>query len=237
MKKTTKFISLLLSVVLLVSTYAGIAVFPVSAVEGQTIYFQFPDESVWNHEGLKINARTGKANVYCYAHAIYGNTYDYKLGWKTRATQCKAVGSTTTEIVNSTLFSFDLANVENTSPIEAGADYGIVFSTEAIGQNQTCELTMTTDCIGDTVVVTPYTNPVSGDVLVTRENAMNSNAVDYYAAWKYHENYGPKIEVSSTGKILSGLYPHKQPKAQILSNAFPVSAFVYFAPFHSVSGV
>ena len=97
MKKSTKFVSLLLSVMLAVSTFAGVAVLPVNAADGeQRIYFRFPDDSVWRHEGLnvKVTGRTGKANVYCYAYNIYGhkgNNGKYKTGWKTRTTACRAV--------------------------------------------------------------------------------------------------------------------------------------------------
>ena len=55
MKKSTKFVSLLLSVMLAVSTFAGVAVLPVNAADGeQRIYFRFPDDSVWRHEGLNV---------------------------------------------------------------------------------------------------------------------------------------------------------------------------------------
>ena len=142
MKKSTKFVSLLLSVMLAVSTFAGVAVLPVSAADGeQRIYFRFPDDSVWRHEGLKITERTGKANVYCYAYNIYGhkgNNGKYKTGWKTRTTQCDAEAEGG-KITDSTLFSFNLASVQG--GIEEGADYGVIFSTAAIDQNQTCDLT------------------------------------------------------------------------------------------------
>ncbi len=221
MKKSTKFISLLLSVVLAVSTFAGIAVVPVSAAdEEQLVYFQFPDESVWTHSGLKINARSGVANVYCYAYAIAGNTKKYKLGWKTRTTQCNAVAQDGQALIDSTLFSFNLAGVTKTvdgvktplGPIEEGADYGIIFSTAADGQNQTCDLTMATECIGDTVIVTPY----NGEA--TRENAADSHKVDHYAAWKNNTAFGPKATISSLGVLMPGLFPAHQPRPQILSN-------------------
>ena len=224
MKKSTKFVSLLLSVMLAVSTFAGVAVLPVNAADGeQRIYFRFPDDSVWRHEGLKITARTGKANVYCYAYNIYGhkgNNGKYKTGWKTRTTQCDAEAEGGA-ITDATLFSFNLASVQG--GIEEGADYGVIFSTAAIDQNQTCDLTMSTDCIGSTMYVTPYTEPRTGETYATRENAADSHKVDYYAAWMYpdgtkREDYGPKATISSLGVLMPGLFPNNQPRAAMLSN-------------------
>gem|GEM_PF-2641812 len=210
MKKSTKFVSLLLAVMLTVSTFAGIAVFPVSAGEGgeQRVYFRFPDESVWTHEGLKNNVRSGKANVYCYAYAIYGNSKPYALGWKTRTTQCNFVAD------DPTLYYFDLNGLEDKGPIEDGADYGIIFSTAAAGQNQTCDLNLSTECIGDTVIVTPFNG------VVDRENAADSNKRDHYAAWLNHSDpYGPKATISSLGALMPGYFPANQPHAQQLSNS------------------
>lgn len=210
MKKSTKFVSLLLAVMLTVSTFAGIAVFPVSAGEGgeQRVYFRFPDESVWTHEGLKNNARSGKGNVFCYAYAIYGNSKPYSLGWKTRTTQCYFVED------DPTLYYFDLNSIEDKGPIEDGADYGIIFSTAAAGQNQTCDLNLSTECLGDTVIVTPFKG------LVDRENAADSKKRDHYAAWLNHSDpYGPKATISSLGALMPGYFPKNQPKAQQISNA------------------
>ena len=210
MKKSTKFVSLLLAVMLTVSTFAGIAVFPVSAGEGgeQRVYFRFPDESVWTHSGLKNYPRTGKGNVFCYAYAIYGNSKPYSLGWKTRTTQCYFVED------DPTLYYFDLNSIADKGPIEDGADYGIIFSTAAAGQNQTCDLNLSTECLGDTVIVTPFNG------VVDRENAADSKKRDHYAAWMNHSDpYGPKATISSLGALMPGYFPANQPHAQQLSNA------------------
>ena len=218
MKKSTKFVSLLLALMLAVSTFAGIAVFPASAADGQKVNFRFPSDGTWKLSGLKINSRTGKANVYCYAYAIYGNTHKYSLGWKTRTTQCLAVdeGSGLTE---SKLFTFDLSTSKY-GGIEEGADYGIIFSTAADGQEQTCDLTMTTDCIGDTMYIAPYYDERSGQTIATRENAADSTKLDYYAAWEINsDTCGPKATISSLGNLLPGMFPKNQPPQQQLSNA------------------
>ena len=210
MKKSTKFVSLLLAVMLTVSTFAGIAVFPVSAGEGgeQRVYFRFPDESVWTHKGLKNDPRSGKGNVFCYAYAIYGNSKPYALGWKTRTTKCYFVKD------DPTLYYFDLNSIADKGPIEDGADYGIIFSTSADGQNQTCDLNLTTECIGHTVIVTPFNG------VVDRENAADSNKRDHYATWEgMSDPYGPKATISSLGALMPGYFPKNQPHAQQLSNA------------------
>jgi len=210
MKKSTKFVSLLLAVMLTVSTFAGIAVFPVSAGEGgeQRVYFRFPDDNVWTHSGLKNYPRTGKGNVYCYAYAIYGNSNPYSLGWKTRTTQCYFVAD------DPTLYYFDLNSIADKGPIEEGADYGIIFSTSADGQNQTCDLNLTTECIGHTVIVTPFNG------MVDRENAADSKKRDHYATWEgMSDPYGPKATISSLGALMPGYFPKNQPHAQQLSNA------------------
>ena len=210
MKKSTKFVSLLLAVMLTVSTFAGIAVFPVSAGEGgeQRVYFRFPDESVWTHKGLKNDPRSGKANVFCYAYAIYGNSKPYALGWKTRTTPCYFVKD------DPTLYYFDLNSIADKGPIEDGADYGIIFSTGAAGQNQTCDLNLTTECIGHTVIVTPFNG------VVDRENAADSKKRDHYATWEgMSDPYGPKATISSLGALMPGYFPANQPHAQQLSNS------------------
>lgn len=212
MKKHTKFISLVLAVVLAVSCFASIAVFPASAEGEQKVYFEYPGSSVWTKDNLKVNGRSHLANVYCYAYAIYGNTSKYTCGWQTRTTQSFCEDWATDQ----NIFSFDLSTK---GTIEDNADYGIIFSTAADGGKQTVDLTMTADCIGDTMYVTPYTDPNTGEVYTTRQNAADSHKVDYYAAWKNSTTCGPKATISSLGALLPGMFPAIQPKAQQLSNA------------------
>ncbi len=214
MKKSTKFISLLLAVMLAVSCFAGVAAFPVSAADDeQMVYFDFPTDGTWGDPtGVKVNARSGLANIYCYAYAIYGNEKPYALGWQTRTTQCLSVGNN--------VYSFNLAfDPEKKGVLEDNADYGIIFSTAANGGYQTVDLTMTTECLGDHMYITPYYDAKSGKTLVTRENAADSHKVDYYAAWRNSKSCGPKATISSLGALLPGMFPAIQPKAQQLSNA------------------
>ena len=201
-KKTTKFLSLLLAVMLTVSCFSILSAVPASAAEEQKIYFQFPTDGTWGDPtGVTINAKTKKTNIYCYAAAVYGNETPITAGWQTPKSVCLSEGDN--------LYSFDLSKY---GTFEDGADYIVSFSTAANGGFQTCDMTFTTDCFGDTIYVTPY------EGVVSRENAMDSHKVDYYAAWKNNTQCGPKASISSLGVLMPGLFPFYQPKAQQLSN-------------------
>ena len=200
-KKTTKFLSLLLAVMLTVSCFSILSAVPVSAAEEQKIYFDYPTDGSWGDpSAVKVSSK-GIANVYCYAYPVYGNTSDFTTPtFGGRVTQCTSEGDN--------VYSFDLSKYGN---IDEGADYGVVFSTAANGGFQTVDLTMTADCIGDHIYVTPY------EGVVNRENSMDSKKVDYYAAWKNNTQCGPKATISSLGQLMPGLFPFYQPKAQQLS--------------------
>ncbi|MBQ2616879.1 MAG: hypothetical protein IJF90_08475, partial [Synergistaceae bacterium] len=200
-KKTTKFLSLLLAVMLTVSCFSILSAVPASAAEEQKIYFDFPTDGTWGDPaGVKVSSK-GIANIYCYAYPIYGNTSEFTVpSFEGRVTQCTSEGNN--------VYSFDLSKF---GTIDEGADYGVIFSTKANNGFQTGDLTMTADCIGDHVIVTPY------EGVVSRENAMDSKKVDYYAAWANNSQCGPKATVSSLGQLMPGLFPFYQPKAQQLS--------------------
>ena len=204
MRKSTKLLSLLLAVLLTVSCFSILSAVPVSAAEGeQKVYFDFPTDGTWGDpSGVKIQ-KSGKANVYCYAYPVYGNVSEFTVpSFGGRITQCTSEGNN--------VYSFDLSAFGN---IDEGADYGIIFSTAANGGFQTVDLTMTAECIGDHVIVTPY------EGVVSRENSQDSHKVDHYAAWTTNTQCGPKATISSLGQLMPGLFPFYQPKAQQLSNA------------------
>ena len=200
-KKTTKFLSLLLAVMLTVSCFSILSAVPASAAEEQKIYFDFPTDGTWGDPSTVKVSSKGLANVYCYAYPVYGNTSDFTVpSFEGRVTQCTSEGDN--------VYSFDLSKF---GTIDEGADYGVIFSTKANEGYQTVDLTMTADCIGDHVIVTPY------EGVVSRENAMDSKKVDYYAAWSNNTQCGPKATISSLGQLMPGLFPFYQPKAQQLS--------------------
>ena len=204
MRKSTKLLSLLLAVMLAVSCFSILSAVPVSAAEGeQKVYFDFPTDGTWGDPaGVKIN-KNGTANVYCYAYPIYGNESEFTVpSFGGRTTQCMSEGDN--------VYSFDLSKLGH---IDDGADYGIIFSTAANGGFQTVDLTMTAECIGDHIYVTPY------EGIATRENSQDSHKVDHYAAWRTNTQCGPKATISSLGQLMPGVFPFYQPKAQQLSNA------------------
>ncbi len=202
MKKTTRLLCLILTVIITVSCFTGLSLVSANADE-QKIYFEFPDESVWTHEGLKINSRSKLANVYCVVRAIYGNSSQInELDLRGRNSQCISE--------DNDIFSI---NLEKFGEIEEGAVYSVVFATAAAGQNQTVEMAFTSDCIGDTLYVTPY----EGET--TRKNPKNSTMLEHFAAWKNNPYCGPLAMYSSEGALLTGEIPDAQPKAQVLSNA------------------
>lgn len=202
MRKSTKLLSLLLAVMLTVSCFSILSAVPVSAAEAQMVYFQFPTDGTWGDPaGVSVNAKTRKTNIYCYAAAVYGNETPINAGWQTAKTVCLSEGDN--------IYSFDLSKF---GTIEEGADYIVSFSTAANGGFQTCDMTFTAECIGDTMYVTPY------EGVVSRENSMDSHKQDYYAAWMTNTQCGPKATISSLGQLMPGLFPFYQPKAQQLSN-------------------
>ena len=214
MKKSTKFISLLLAVLMTVSCFTAFAVISSSAAdgEGQKVYFQYPKSPKWGDpNGVKVNKKSGLANVYCYCYSIYGNTTPYKAAsWQARSTQCKYEG----EVDGYKIFSFDVSVYGH---IDDNADYGIIFSTQNGTGYQTTDITMSSECIGDTIVV------IEG----SRQNASDSKKMDDYAKWqnKDETEYGVKANISSLGELMPGVWPKYQPRAQQLSNALKTYLF------------
>ena len=201
MKKSTKFTSLLLSALMVGSSFAGLTVINASAADEQKVYFQYPTDGTWGDaSAVKVNSRSGLANVYCYAYSIYGNETKFtEPAWEARSTQCTAEGND--------VYSFDLSAY---GVVEEGADYGIIFSTANGAGYQTCDMTMTSDCIGDTIIIT-------GE---TRENAADSKKTDYLAKWAKNDGVcGYKANITSLGNYVDGYFPAHQPKAQQLSNS------------------
>lgn len=193
-----KILALLLTAALL----CGVCVFPASAEGEQKIYFEYPDS--WSREGLIIDEDTHLANVYCFAYPIYGNKTDFQMRYQSKMTSmfCEDYDG------EKKLFSIDLSKF---GIIEDGADYGIIFSTTTDNRYMTVDLTMISNCIGDTVCVTPYNG------MISPQSA--PEPMEYYAAWKNTKNCGPKAEITSVGRLSPGVFPVYQPRAKHLSDA------------------
>lgn len=176
-----KIVSILLAVVLLLS----VAIVSVSAAEDSNsereeklVYF---DATGW--EGYRY--------IYCYVWERGGDSFYAWQAIATRMTQ-----------VSDNLYSYDLSVLEDDKYVEGGMqdgkDYLIIFSSDGT-YAQTYDLTLSTECIGDTVYLTG--NQIENPVDVTKST--------YEAVWtKNSKKYGPHKAITSVGNIVgSNLCP------------------------------
>ncbi|MEE0873760.1 MAG: hypothetical protein UIH27_09925, partial [Ruminococcus sp.] len=212
MKKTTKFISLLLAVLMVLSCFAGLTFASVTAAEEgqQIIYFEFPTDGSWGDpKQVNVN-KSGLAMVYCYVYSVYGNEEPLtKYAFGAKKTMATPVNGMPAD--GNTLYSFDLSKY---GTIENGASYGVIWSTTNPTTNktyQTTDITMDYACLGDTVYVT--------ESVPTRENSSDSDKKDFCAAWKNNKDNGIKGGITSLNNLLEGYFPTSMPKAKPLSDA------------------
>ncbi len=206
MKKSSKVVSLLLALLMVISSFACIASVSASAADETTdtkIYFKVPD--FWGTE----------VHVFCHLYSVYGGSPLTETSWQSRKERCKKVSDG--------LYYFDTATL---GTIDEGADYGVIFciDREDGTESQTCDITMTKSCLGDTVVVDPGSD--GNGILI--ENTSDSQKFNYVANWESAENaaiHGAKASITSTGKVVPSssqtkvVFPFYQPKAQQLSQA------------------
>ncbi len=204
MKKSSKFISLLLALMLAVSSFTCLASVTASATDEPTttlIYFRAP--SYWG---------TVKS-VFCNFFGIYGGTELEKPAWQVKSTKCAKVAGTTD------LYAYDTAKLKdkdgNPAAVEAGADYALNFSATTAEKTtpQTGDVLVGIECLGDTVYCL-------GEDKRT-ENSVDSKKLDYIGGWeKNSDKYGARAVITSTGKIVpptDSYFPAHQPKAEIMS--------------------
>ncbi len=191
MKRSSKIISLALSVTMAASCFAGFSICSASAADGETkVYFEVPTLESWG---------TTKS-VYCHVYNVYGGSKLTETSWQAKSELCKKDKATG-------LYYFDTAKI---GTIEEGADYALLFSTidTEKGSHQTGNITLGKECLGDTVYVT-------GEMV---ENTENSQLLDFEGAWKNNsDKYGAKAAITSTGKIVGKYFPVYQPKEQIVA--------------------
>ena len=210
MKKTTKFISLLLSVLMVCTCFAGLTFTTASAAAPeQLIYFSYPTDGSWGDaSAVKVNARNKTCNIYCYVYTLYGNENPLNVyAFGANATACKKVDGV------DNLYSFDLSKYStgDFAAIEDNADYGVIFSTKNGAGYQTTDLTMNKSCLGDTIVVTEKTP--------TRENTSDSSKKDFCAKWQNSTTCGMRGGITSLNNVLDGFFPASMPKAKPLSDS------------------
>ncbi len=191
MKRSSKIISLALSVTMAASCFAGFSICSASAADGETkVYFEVPTLESWG---------TTKS-VYCHVYNVYGGSKLTVTSWQAKSELCKKDAATGR-------FYFDTATL---GTIEEGADYALLFSTKDTDKavHQTGNITFSKECLGDTVYVT-------GDMV---ENTEDSSKMDFEGAWKNNsDKYGAKAAITSTGKIVGKYFPVYQPKEQIIA--------------------
>lgn len=191
MKKSSKIISLALSVTMAASCFAGFSLCSASAADEETkVYFEVPTLESWG---------TTKS-VYCHMYNVYGGTPLTETSWQSKSEKCKKDAETG-------LYYFDTSKI---GTIEEGADYALLFSTTDTdgATHQTGNITFAKECLGDAVYVT-------GDMV---ENTEDSNKLDFEGAWRNNsDKYGAMAAITSTGKIVGKYFPVYQPKEQKVS--------------------
>ena len=195
--KARKLISVLLAL-LMTSCIPGLSAITASAYDySQTIYFEFPTDGTWGDPN-------GVRYVYCYLRVIDGEPeYFTPVAKMSRQSRCVNEGNN--------LYSFDIYT--KCGMVEDGVEYAVSFSTDANGGFETVEMILTSDCIGDTLKVTPYEGTVS------RTDVDDSTKNLYYAAWEENTNCGPLAVITPTGELTPGCLPFYQPHAKTLSDA------------------
>ena len=201
MKKSSKLVSLILALMLVVSSFTCLASVSASAAEPSTtlIYFKVP--SYWG---------TVKS-VFCNLFNVYGGSSIQTPAWQVKSTKCAKVSDG--------LYAYDTSKLVDADgkpvSIEAGADYALNFSatTKEGDTPQTGDVLLGIECLGDTVYCL-------GEDKRT-ENSVDSKKLDYIGGWENNsDQYGAKAVITSTGKIIpatDSYFPAHQPKAEILS--------------------
>ncbi|MDY3861580.1 MAG: dockerin type I domain-containing protein, partial [Ruminococcus sp.] len=214
MKK--RLLSLLLAVMMVVSVIT-ISVGSVSAAETNqnassadgNFYFSVPD--FWQTE-YGITPGDKKTTVFCYIFTIGGSDPDFpNISWQSKGTKCTwnaALG----------LYEFPAATKYN---LKDDADYCVIFSarnTVSMKNPQCYDLTMGTDCLGDTVYLTTQ----------TYENPQDSKKIANAAYWTDEANaakYGPHAGITSLGVLQGEKYaPHEDKELAIASFIHDFSA-------------
>ena len=179
MKKTKKFVSILLALVLTVSSFSILSAVTPSAAADTKVYVEIPD--FWGE--VKWNSKHTQAAVYCHLYRIYGGSPLKETTFATSKERC------TWEHDN--VYSFDTTAL---GTIEEGALYGVRFVSDNTNgeRNQTCDMAMAIQCLGDTMIVknNPYLAPFD-------------DVHDYIGEWSDPDNrqFGPLTEPALSDKM------------------------------------
>ena len=212
MKKTTKFVSTLLALILALSSLSGLTT---AAAETETetdtkIFFEVPDS--WGE--VKWNSTHTQAAVYCHMYNIYGGSPLQETTFATKSERC--------EWEHDNVFSFDTTRL---GTIEEGADYSVIFCVvckkdgETI-RYQTYDTTMGIQCLGDTI--TPK---------LECHFCCVDNRRDWFGEWKSSENkalFGPLNIIDNLGCFsffTESKFPFNMPKAKLIADRLYDCAF------------
>lgn len=201
MKKT---ISVILVFCMLLSCIAASG-FTVFAEEDQpqVVYLACPKDNLNQTFPLVQKNKSGGYILYAGCWPGYGATAEFKDNdpWKMPAFKCQFEG----EQGDYLMFSADISKV---GTIEENADYVLQFFTNAM----TWTLTMTSDCLGDTVVVAD-------------ESVMNADGdTVYFADWKNNPQCGMRAQLLADNTLWCedkgcDKLPVYAPKATFISDA------------------
>ncbi|MEE1173638.1 MAG: hypothetical protein U0K87_14935, partial [Ruminococcus sp.] len=210
MKRTTKFVSVLLALILTLSSFSALTV---AAEETETetdtkIYFEIPDS--WGE--VRWNSTNTQAAVYCHLYNVYGGSPLESYTFATKKERC--------EWEHDNIFSYDTTKV---GTIEEGADYGVVLCADCkkdgeIIRYQTYDTTMGIQCLGDTLYPTNE-SCISG---------VDAEKKPVTARWKDPVNdelFGMMNIINSLGRFTGGKFPLNMPKAKLIADRLYDCAF------------
>ncbi len=184
--KFKKFLAILMSVAMLMTTLLSTTAFATEETEPETkIYFEAPD--AWGEV----------KNIYCHLYTIYGGKEIKSYAWGAKGTKCELVDA------EKKLYSYDTSKLclaDDTSGVAIidGADYALCF--HGFDTNSKCyetvNLTFGSDCLGDTAYVT-------GEIY----RGPSDTVYEYIGAWKNNsDKYGHRAYIYSYGEIEEGSY-------------------------------
>lgn len=152
--------------------------------------------------------------IYCHVWVNGGASF---FAWKGGESQCKKL--------TNTIYEYDLANLAKSTAVEggfkSGRDYCVIFHADT--GVQTYDLTLGTECVGDTAKIT-------GNMI---ENPVDSEKKTYEAVWnKNSGKYGPHRAITSIGSFVGSKLCPNENGAKVIAEwcaAYP-SASNYCKP-------
>jgi hypothetical protein len=169
----------------------------------QKVYLKYSKDNLNDSFPLVQKSQSGNYRLYAYCCPLYGNTVNFSTdeGGAFKPIVCKLES----EDEDYLLFSADISQV---GEIEPNADYVLQFYSQAMTWN----LTMTKDCLGDTVVM-------------TGESVMDSDMQTYYfVKWQNNTQCGMQTQLLPNNTLWCAdkgcsYLPIYCPKAAFISDA------------------